>query len=363
MEAERKPTQADEEHIPPTREALNEALKLSEEILRNLELSETSLTNVALKASRLARLLNDFKMHQIFRHEVSGYEGKAEGMSLGDWKLAISAGRGFEYTDPTTKEVGERVFLESIGTLEAQIRSSELALTASQDSDISISSANPHQFVRAPIGNVHERTNIRSAIHLASQRVESRRSLIYQYTSEKYYELKFSGIASDVFARIRERVDSGIGKTVPSAVQQFSAVYENLRSDNPENWSNAVHSCRRILQSLADAVFPPTSEQRSKEVGGKKVAIKLGADHYVNRLIAFIEDSSSSERFQEIVGSNLQFIGDRLDALFRAAQKGSHTTIINKEEADRYVVYTYLLVGDVLTLTSSGGSARKKAEG
>jgi hypothetical protein len=355
-----KPVQPKGEgHIPPTREALSEALKLSEEILRNLELSETSLTNIALKASRLARLLNDFEMHQILRYEASGYPTKADGVPPDTWKLAISAGRGFDYTDPITKEVGDRVFLESIGTLEAQTSSAELALTAAQDSDISISSANPHQFVHAPKGNVYERSNIRSAIQLASARLGSRRNLIYQYTSEKYYELKFSGIASDVFARIRERVDSGIGKTVPIAVQQFSAVYENLWSDNPEDWSNAVHSCRRILQSLADAVFPATEQERIKERGGKSFPIKLGKENYINRLVAFIEDASSSERFQDIVGSNLQFMGDRLDALFKAAQKGSHTTIINKEEADRYVVYTYLLVGDVLALASQGGGAKK----
>jgi len=47
------------ENIPPNRKALKEALNLSEEILRNLELSEVPLNNIALKACRLARLLNE----------------------------------------------------------------------------------------------------------------------------------------------------------------------------------------------------------------------------------------------------------------------------------------------------------------
>ena len=45
----------------------------------------------------------------------------------------------------------------------------------------------------------------------------------------------------------------------------------------------------------------------------------------------------------------MRYMGDRLDAIFRAAQKGSHSTV-TKEEADRCVVYTYLLVGDILSL-------------
>ena len=65
--------------------------------------------------------------------------------------------------------------------------------------------------------------------------------------------------------------------------------------------------------------------------------------------MAFVEDSAESERFQEIVGSHLRYMGERLDALFGAAQKGSHTTV-TKEEADRCVIYTYILVSDILSL-------------
>ena len=45
--------------IPPTRAALAEALELSSEILKNLELGEVPLSNIALKTGRLSRLLND----------------------------------------------------------------------------------------------------------------------------------------------------------------------------------------------------------------------------------------------------------------------------------------------------------------
>ena len=78
---------------------------------------------------------------------------------------------------------------------------------------------------------------------------------------------------------------------------------------------------------------------------------KLGKNQYINRIIAFIEENSTSERFKSIVGSHLKYIGDRLDSIFKATQKGSHSTV-NKEEADRYVLYTYLVINDILTLKS-----------
>ena len=82
----------------------------------------------------------------------------------------------------------------------------------------------------------------------------------------------------------------------------------------------------------------------------KEKVVKLGADAYINRLVAYVEEHSSSERFQEIVGSHMKFLGERLDAVFQAAQKGSHAEIVARIEADRYVVYTYMIVGDLMSL-------------
>jgi len=94
-----------------------------------------------------------------------------------------------------------------------------------------------------------------------------------------------------------------------------------------------------------------STEPRVVADGSRTREIKLGPDQYINRLICFVQDNSKSERFEEIVGSHLRFLGDRLDAIFRAAQKGSHSSV-SREEANRYVVYTYMVVGDILSLKS-----------
>jgi hypothetical protein len=244
--------------IPPSPQALAEALELSAETLKNVELSELPLSGIALKASRLARLLNDFNFQKVMAYEAGGYPTTAAGVPPEVWHLAVMAGRRFEKRDPKTKKTNEFVYLESVDSLQQELKIAEASLAAARDPDVAVSSANPHQQVWSPHGNVIERDTIRQAVRTASQRLASRRSLIYQYALEKHYQLKFSGIASDVFTRIRERVDATIGRIIPAAVQRLSAAYENLRSDNPEDWSNAVHSCRRILQDLADSVFPPT---------------------------------------------------------------------------------------------------------
>ena len=52
--------------VPPSRAAQTEALSLSSDIMKNIELSELPLVNIALKTSRLARLLNDFDAQRIY---------------------------------------------------------------------------------------------------------------------------------------------------------------------------------------------------------------------------------------------------------------------------------------------------------
>lgn len=334
---------------PATSQVLQEAESLSADILKDIELSQVRLSVVVLKALRLARLLNHFDAQQMFEWESSGYPHGILHVTPEVWAAGVRAGRRFFGSDSTPETPKPYIYMESIEQIEHTVATGTISLRAAQDPSISISSANQHQWVQIPMGNAIERNSIRTNMHQASERLASRRTLIYGYAARRHYELKFAGVADDIFGRVRSFVDASISLVVPDAVRKFTAVYDNLKSDNPEDWANAVHSCRRVLQDLADALFPAQPGTRTRKNNGRETEIKLETDQYINRLMAYIEDSSESERFNEIVGSQLSYIGHRLDAIFSAAQKGSHATV-TKEEADRCVIYTYLIVGDILSL-------------
>ncbi|MEH4622943.1 hypothetical protein PO369_04995 [Phytobacter diazotrophicus] len=334
------------------RESLEEALKLSEDILSDIELG-VSLGTCALRASRLARLIQDFDYQRIFFYENSGYPSGPNGITPEVWSLCKKAERvksTLEGSGTEKKEI-ERASTKSISATLLNLDALNESLKVAYDPNISLTSANPNQYVGlGNSGNSLERQGLRKSIKTESDFISERLAFIYNYVSTKNYELKFSNISSDIFSRTRSYVDASIGNLIPQAVQKFSSVYDNLKSDNAEDWSNAVHSCRRILQDLADAIFPARDDLVIDNPGGKRKVIKLGKDNYINRIIAYVESQSNSERFIDIVGSNLGFLGDRLDAVFKAAQKGSHDNISSHKEADRYVIYTYLIIGDVLSL-------------
>src|SRR5579864_3292781 len=142
------------EAVPPTVEALQEALQLSREIIGNVELQNIPLSNIALKALRVARLLNDLDHQTIFEYEVSGYPSGPKGIPGEAWRLAGLAGRQYQ------EEKGTVAYTQAISALEEGIRTAELRLQAARDPDISLSSANPNQFLIAPQGNAHERNSL-----------------------------------------------------------------------------------------------------------------------------------------------------------------------------------------------------------
>lgn len=337
------------EQIPPSKENLEEALVLSKEIIKNIELSELGLSVIVLKALRLSRILNDFKMTDIFEYESSGYPKTPNGVSSEIWELGIISNRRYKGKDNKNGKITEFMYCESIEDLEFKVDSFQISIESAKDPDISISSANPRQMVYNPIGNNIERYNIRKSTKLAKKHLAERRSFIYRYALKNNIELKYSKISEDIFSRVRIILDKRIREILPDSVKRFSAIYDNLRSENPEDWSNAVHSCRRILEDLADTIFPP-QDDRTITVNGEEKQIKLGKTNYINRILTFINEHSDSKSFKKLIGSHLKFIEDRLKSVFNAAQKGSHETIYSKEEADRYVIYTYLIVGDILSL-------------
>lgn len=326
------------EFIPATKLASEEAETLSSGILEDLEYNQADLSIIGFKVLRLARLLNDFEAQQLFEWECGGYPLNLNGkVDRNVWEAAREAGRAYFDRGSKSKAPSESIFRHSIEELEQIISTGKISLEVSS--------------------NPPERRYAQKRVLEASGWLSSRRTFVYKYVLQKNYELRFGGLVDDVFGRVRSSVDSSINLTVPAAVRKLTAVYDNLSSDNPEDWANAVHSCRRVLQDLADSVFPAQSEPLIRKVNGEERKIKLGTDQYINRLVIYIENMSESGRFVEIVGSHLKYMGDRLDALFHAAQKGSHAAV-TKDEADRCVIYTYLLVGDILSLdTPQVGSA------
>lgn len=324
-----------------------EALKLSEELLSDIELSSIPPIAVVRKASRLARLLDDATTMNWLRYEIMGYTSTKENkLEPQAWFAAIKSKRtyfnkGMEYADT-----------RSLSQLQAEIEAGKLQYAATADASYQISSANQYQHVYAPTGNTIERNALRQQIANNQALIDKVVGIVHDYVTTKNLELRFGAAVETAFENVRRSVDSSIVKLVPDAMPILTTALENAQTDNQIQWNNAAKACRDLIKSAADALRPA-----GPDVNG----IKMNEDSYINRLVDWIQNNIQSTTKRDLIATDLKHLGERLDAVTDSGHKGAHHDV-TKEDASRFIVGTYLLLGDILTLYATSPEISDETE-
>lgn len=314
------------------------ALVLCEDVLSDIELSRISLPAVIRKASRLARLLDDRDTLRWLELELQGFGDPESGKMFHGSSVHADRTMRAHYSEEHQET---RYWTESVGAMQATVEAATAQLSAAADPNVSVSSSNPYQTVKAPAGNARERALLLQVIRDKSKLLESVLSAVHQYVNEKEVELRFGAAAESAFGQVRAMVDSEVAELVPDAAVKLASAFENATSSNSEDWANAASTCRRLIKAVADALRPP-----GPDVDGRK----MGEDQYINRLVDWIVSSTNvGGTVKEVVTTDLEYLGRRLDALADAGHKGAHAEV-TRYEASRFIAGTYLLIGDILQI-------------
>lgn len=119
---------------------------------------------------------------------------------------------------------------------------------------------------------------------------------------------------------------------------------------NAEDLALAAFSCRRFMERLADALFPP----REELVGGRDVSAK----NYRNRLWAYVKQALPSATEQRLTLATLDDVDQRIKRLVDLANKGIHVSNVSIEDAEmrRLLLGLTTLAFDLLTLMPPPGA-------
>ena len=123
---------------------------------------------------------------------------------------------------------------------------------------------------------------------------------------------------------IADSVVSRLGDAVPDLGDRlWSALRTFDRAETTEQLSQVAATCRRLIEHVADRLFPPRETVR----GGPK----LGPTHYRNRLLAFADQERRTATAIDLVCVSTDALDQQITRLLDVVQKGIHAEIYRAE--------------------------------
>lgn len=319
----------------------DEALKLSEEILSQLEDANIKTSVIALKCLRLARLMDDYESVDWLVCEMEGYKSVKDGISSDLFELGAKHGR------ERKNDKGKRIlFTELSGELELLCESSQKTLGSYTTEGVSVAGeyANP-AMINLIDGVTRNNAGIINVIKESQRKLSILRGEYYRYALNINIQLKFSDKIEDIFEDYRTIVDNYLADNLPTGIRKLSSIYSRLKEKDEESYSQASTSCRKLLREFVDDLFkkiyPDFSDKKITLKSGKEFDIT--GDRYLNRMYAILDKISISDMKKNNVlqtASWIESINDRIC-------NGLHNDVSLSEIKDT-ILHFYILIGDIV---------------
>ena len=325
---------------------IEKALEACEKVIDGIEDSTITTESALLQCSKIARLTNDEENLIWLQYEYGGYPKNNDGRVISDaWNIAYKKGRGYQ------KDGKLYIFTELASELEEKITAQQKAVGNFTTNGASVSGELALLAMDRLTTNVHRSTITMVAdVAIAQKRLASLKAQYYEYALKKHIELNFGNVATDVFARYREQVDLAFSELSKETLLKLQAIEGKINSGNPEMYSQALTTCRRLFESTAVELiskhFPDYKDKVYKTKSGAE--IDVSGNHYKNKLSAVIEKLEGKSMKKTLVGSNVIYLLDWIDNLSNLQCEGVHSDI-TKEDAERCILQTYMCLGDILT--------------
>ncbi|MBD2385589.1 hypothetical protein [Cylindrospermum sp. FACHB-282] len=138
------------------------------------------------------------------------------------------------------------------------------------------------------------------------------KSLIQPYLSERINHVRrkaqekaiyllnkyvYTEAPQTTFDFLKEEVDDKLLDLNPELAEKLMIALKSVSSENSEEWSHALTSCRRLIEGLADELFPALDH----EINGRKV----GQPQYINRLRAFMDKAIESDSNKDLARAHV----------------------------------------------------------
>lgn len=326
---------------------IEKALLACEKVVEGIEDNTITTTAALLLCLKIARLTNDENSILWLKYEYGGYpRTKDDHIESNAFAIAWEHGRG------DTKKGQKYIFVELASELEEKIHAEQKAVNNFTTQGASVGGDNAYIAMNNLTSAIAQNTgSYVVSIAECQKKLSKLKSTYYEYALKKLIELSFGNVATSVFDRYREQVDNYFAELSEETIIKLQAIEGKLSSGNPEMYSQALTTCRRLFECTADELFEKYCYDNEGELyktkSGKE--INVSGSHYKNKLSAVIETLEDKSADKTLIGSNIIYLLDWIDNLIALQCKGVHSNI-TKQDAERCVLQTYMCLGDVLNM-------------
>lgn len=187
-----------------------------------------------------------------------------------------------------------------------------------------------------------------AAVHKVRNAVTNR---VLDFLNSTIITLEYTQIQSDIFEKARIFVDNELARTSRPTLEKLVMTYRKLATTGTAlEYSQIAFACRGILQDFTDAIFKPEylrdgEDQPTHEETKNKL-----------RLVLRERLAKGKERETNAALARVDYLNSYFDELTSYIQKQVHPKAFEPtaDDANRCVIYTYLIIWDVIQLLGSG---------
>jgi hypothetical protein len=273
-----------------------------------------------MKASRLARLVGADEVHEWLTFELRGVPGNDRGR------------QHMTHTGRWTDQEEDKGYWSSVADLESFVETSRAQLAASQ-----IESLSGDMILPATSELRRHQGSIAGAITKVTRVINQVRAATHTFAYQTYYELLFSKRQRSLFEQAREEIDGLLAPAGGEALSKIDSIYRRLDEGDREAVSQAMNTCRRLIDDFADTVYPPQDEP--VDLDGREVQVTTS--HTQNRINIYFASHVKSHSRRDRIRRSLSDIYDRVSA-------GVHRDV-TIQEARYLFLSTYILLVEILS--------------
>lgn len=311
-------------------------IELLDEVLQNFENPKITLLSIIQKLNRIAKLLDETDL--LIWTEIQ-LGNTSYTLALTKWIQAYLNNEKSKTKTAAKTLLDETTKLDELGIkLGSTILTEELSAKANESGGgfniIGFIEERYNDFLKHKKGNdgTLYQSNLLNTISIV-------RSLAYKKASYYHKKYAFSDLPETNFEILKKNVEDVLFELDPELAELLLLAFKSVSSNDAEEWSQALTSCRRFFEKLADNLYPPTDTV----INGRS----LSTENYINRLWAYMDRNIDSKSNKEIAKAHVDFIGSYLQSLYRITSKGVHSNL-TRIEALKAVIHIYLLCSDLL---------------